>query len=106
MNIKQAPCMARIVAPGNHMSGWLVQVLYAAPNGLFCLPDGYPSATYGPWHWVCESLMHSSFRARLFKGGFRETRFAVIRDAYLRPLPGIESPEQMENNIPAEMEPT
>lgn len=95
MNIKQSPCMARIVAPGHPLSGWIVQVLRDAPLGVFDLPDGYPSAgEHGSSSWVCESLMHSPFECPLKNGRIRATRFAVIGDESLRPLrdnPGNES---------------
>lgn len=106
MNIKQAPCMARIVAPGHPESGWIVSVLSAAPVGRFVLPDGYPAypATDHP-AWVCESLMHSDFNAATSKSGRnrRATRYAVISDLYLRPLPGIEVPQATETAAPKEL---
>jgi len=87
MNIKQAPCMARIVAPGNRYNQWIVRVLHAAPRGKFDLPDGYPGFSYGSHSsWVCESLMHSPFDCPLIGGGSRLNRFAVIDDANLHPI--------------------
>ena len=95
MNIKQAPCMARIVAPGNRYNQWLVQVMREAPQGTLVLPDGYPALSdAGHPSWVCESFMHSPFNCPLMDGRRRLTRFAVIDDANLRPIedkPGNES---------------
>jgi len=95
MNIKQAPCMARIVAPGNRYNQWLVQVMREAPHGRFTLPDGQQAIHEdGRPSWVCESLMHSPFDCPLDDGRRRLNRFAVVDDASLQPIedkPGNES---------------
>ena len=104
MNIKSAPCLARIVAPGYPENGWIVQVLHAAPSGVFSLPNGCTTTDdHRLDHWVCESLMHSNFTVKTIMAGIarpRQTRFAVIQDHYLRPLPGIEDPEQIDERMP------
>jgi hypothetical protein len=95
MNIKQAPCMARIVAPGHRYHQWLVQAVGKAPLGQFPLPDGHPAINRDNHQsWVCESFMHSPFDCPLDDGRRRLTRFAVIDDANLRPIndaPGDET---------------
>lgn len=104
MNITSAPCLARIVAPGNHMNGWIVQVLRRAPIGDYRLPDGFMArGESDAAYWVCESLMHSPFSAPVFyrgKWSKRQTRYSAIGDPHLRPLPGIEGPEQIDERIP------
>lgn len=107
MNIKQAPCLARIVAPGSQYSGWIVSVLSATPVGEFLLPDGQLSfSSTGKPSWTCESLMHSMFNVELDfpKGKRRLARYAVIGDSYLRPLPGIDDTETTETSKPKELE--
>ena len=104
MNIKSAPCLARIVAPGNYMNGWIVQVLYKAPAGQYVLPDGFPARGEGALVcWVCESLMHSPFSAPVINNGKRskrETRYSAIDDPHLLPLPGVDDPEQIDERMP------
>lgn len=104
MNIKSAPCMARIVAPGHPVNGWIVQVLHRAPIGEYQLPDGFLAMGEKEGvYWVCESLMHSPFSAPiLYKGRWsnRRTRYSSIDDPHLRPLPGIEDPEQIDERLP------
>lgn len=87
MNIKHAPCLARIVANGDMHDNWIVRVIeYINPDELYSDPDGqrrihdFPSGG-----WNCESLMHSMFDGT--------DRYAVINDMALRPLPGDELPE-------------
>lgn len=103
-NIKAAPCLARIVAPGNHANGWIVQVLNRAPIGEYRLPDGFMAmGESDAVYWVCESLMHSPFNAPiLYRGKWskRQTRYSAIDDPHLRPLPGIEDPTQVDERIP------
>ena len=91
MNIKNAPCMARIVAPGSSYNSWLVNVLNLSPAVMFYLPDGHlshPSAASNAW--VCESLMFSDFKVKLDNGLRRRTRYVVIDDHFLRELPGLD----------------
>lgn len=70
--------------------GRWVEVLHAAPSGVFTLPDGFPA--YGILReacWVCESL-GPDFTARLDCGLTRTTRYGVIADHWLRPIRGDE----------------
>lgn len=48
--------------------------------------------------------MHSPFETYLANGIARLTRFAVIGDNNLRPLPGVDLPEQTETSTPNELE--
>ncbi len=95
-NIKSAHCLARIVAPGESENSWIVQVLRRANPRGDTLPDGKPTLVSGN-SWICESLMASPFRSL---GGFPPNRYASIGDRYLRPLPGIEDPTQVDERIP------
>lgn len=102
MNIKSAPCLARIVAPGREMNGWIVSVMYWHPGGGGQLPDGFHIHPATPGAWICESLMHSPFVAPVGTKlqSTRKARYAAIKDAFLRPLPGIEDPEQIDERMP------
>jgi len=106
-NIKSAPCLARIVAPGNIHNGWIVSVMHAEPAGEYKLPDQQLAFNRGLEQcWICRSLMHSDFLAPIkvdttgSKWKTRKTRYAAIEDRCLRPLPGIEDPTQVDERIP------
>jgi hypothetical protein len=88
----------------NRYSGWLVEVLHAAPSGVFPLPDGYPCACGScggdAWQigdWVVRSLC-SQFTAPLEDGRTRLTWYGVANDRYLRPLPGESEQTQQEES--------
>jgi hypothetical protein len=80
------------VIGGSRWSGWIVEVLYAAPQGTFNLPDGYPcncnilGNVWKPDDWVIRSLC-SQFDAPLANGKTRPTWYGVGNDSKLRPLP-------------------
>lgn len=101
MNIKQAPCLARIVAPtpDHEVNGWIVSVEYRSPVGNHTLPDGMLASTNTPIGWVCKSLMHSKFPAAR-RGKIVRCRYIVISDDYIRPLPGIDAPEEITEREP------
>ena len=101
MNCK--PGDLAIVIGGSRWSGWLVEVLYAAPQGTFNLPDGYPchcTPCWKPGDWVIRSLC-SQFVAPLESGHIRKTWYGVGSDSKLRPLPAEK--QTLEREVPSEL---
>lgn len=95
-NIKSVPCLARIVAPGYPENQWVVSVIRRGQPAFDVLPGGRITECL-PDSWICESLMASPFRSI---GNKRTNRYASVEDRYLRPLPGIEDPTQVDERIP------
>ncbi len=99
MNIKHAPCLARIVAHGDPDHGKFVEVLRRTPEGDHVHPDGILSegAFKGECLWLCKSLMHSGLAVPGFYG---RVCYADIADELLRPLPGLDEPEHTTEDVP------
>lgn len=88
MNIKSAPCLARIVDPGSPYNQWIVRVIERAQPGLVQPPDGQVVIKLCRCPgWICESLQSPFVYRGLFFGDTLRP-FDVIHDEDLRPLPG------------------
>lgn len=98
MNVQPGD-LARIVHP--HLYGRLVEVLHAAPQSLFRLPDGKTHHGCDADEWVVEFLgppitAWTGPSQGVFSDS-RTTRYAVCGDRWLRPIrdPGDEAIDQM-----------
>lgn len=89
MNIKHAPCLARVIGPKSPWHQWIVKVHYPSKRGWVTNPDGelVRDTKSKKGDWLVESLMASPFKV---DGVTR--RFCVCPDAHLRPLPGLDEP--------------
>ena len=101
MNCK--PGDIAVVIGASRFAGRLVEVLYAAPQNDFYLPDGYCHSGSAPNYWVLRTL-GSLFGAPTEEHGFlRVTEYGVGADARLRPLRAVPKTfdDSIELNIPA-----
>ena len=97
MNCKPGD-LATIVR-GKRSIGRLVEVLYAAPQIDFYLPDGYPHAGSSPGDWVIRSL-GAPFSAPTEERAFlRVSMYVVGHDSGLRPLRGDSEKFDAENDL-------
>ena len=71
------------------LTGKLVDVLYAAPEGRHVLPDGQSAFTDISTAWVCKSC-GAPFDAALGDGSRRQAMYAAISDRWLRPIRPLE----------------
>ena len=77
------------IVVGNSMfTGQLVEVLYAAPQTDFCLPDGYWHMGCTPGTWVIRSLGSPFSAPTEERGCMRVATYGAGADARLRPLRG------------------
>lgn len=97
MNCK--PGDLAVVLGTSVFAGRLVEVLYAAPQVEFQLPDGYMHDGCGPNCWVLRSL-GSTFSAPTEEKGFmRVAMYVAGPDARLRPLRGDPKESDVETGL-------
>lgn len=76
--------IALVVKAGLYL-GWLVEVLYQAPNCRHTLPNGQIHAPCPPSEWVVRSL-GPAFTAQLNNGRTIKNYYVSFADQWLRPI--------------------
>lgn len=100
MNVKPGD-LAIVVSSKPMYMGRIVEVLAAAPNERFTLPDGYPHQVPDEQpSWVIK-LVGGPALAPCGYGRHRQAWYGVGADRNLRPLPG--STEEAEEDEPTEV---
>jgi len=85
--------LAIVRAPGLQVNGRIVEVLYVAPTEDFLLPDGTLNKGAGnEVCFVCKGI-GGPLHALRDNGAPWTGWYAGFHHAYLRPLPGDETPE-------------